>query len=129
MKALFFLAAGLLCLLFALAGLRQLTIRYSGNRKLLEYHAIHLTLWLSAVFSLSGCFAVYRRFAGEQPNPHPLLNDLLGAFYAVVLLMAFMALGFFMYRDDCRRGLVKRKFRLYDQFIPPTAEGQTSSTL
>lgn len=109
---------GGMILILAVGFSRSLYAQYRQQPRVFKYHLLHLSLWALAVGSLSGCLATFRRLSGEQPNFHPLLNLFGGLLYFVVLLGAFLILGFFMYREDSRSGKLKRRLALYERFLP-----------
>ena len=119
MRGIIFLVVGLALSYLVVGWIRQVGSQIRANPKVARYMALQVTLWSFAIASLSQCLAVYRRLAGEQPNPHPILNGLWGIACAAVLVVSFLTIGFFMYRDDCRKGNVKRKFALYERFMGP----------
>jgi hypothetical protein len=119
MRGIIFLVVGLALIYLVVGFVRQVGSQVRSNPAVARYMALQVTLWCSAIVSLSQCLAVYRRVAGERPNPHPIFNGLWGIVCAAVLVVSFLTIGFFMYRDDCRKGNVKRKFALYEKFMGP----------
>ncbi len=97
---------------------RSLYVQFRQQPRVFKYHVLHLSLWVLAVVSLSGCLATFRRLSGEQPNLHPFLNLFGGGVYLLALLGACLVLGFFMYREDSRNGKLRRRFGLYERFLP-----------
>jgi hypothetical protein len=108
-----------LVVFFGLGGVRRLTRAWGENPRACRYQALLAGLWVTAIVSLSQCFATYYRLCGAHPNPHPALNVLSGVLFAGILMVSFLALGFFMYREDSRSGKLRRKLALYERFLAP----------
>ena len=120
MREIILIAVGLTLVYLVASWVRQLGSQMRSNPRLARYMALQLALWSAAIVSLSQCLAVYRRIAGETPNLHPVWNGVWGIVCVAVLILSFLTIGFFMYRDDCRKGNVKRKLALYERFMGPT---------